>query len=365
MLSIFETMDGNKVRYEYDMFDESLDISIRGVSPNDLGDREEYVKGLFAEIEGARLSSQDDVDNFLENLARHRHQAIHPAFPQESAARTVEAPRRSERSGRTLQRTVYPRELIHLKDPDTAGRPRERLFLGQLGLVRWLSLPNVGFLPTTLRRRHGRVRSLCAKYGNPHTSTLAEIEEEQQFLKDKLGATPVDPTEDALRDLLSEGNFDIFHFAGHGLARQDGLKQTVIQLADVKQADGRFKDIFFSDDNVQANAALNKDDSGGPLIFLNACQVGQANIELGSMGGFAQAFIGGGAGAFVSTLWSVGDKLARTFGEEFYKQLLAGETVSAATRLAREAGRKSSDISWLAYVVYANPAAKLESPAEG
>lgn len=83
-------------------------------------------------------------------------------------------------------------------------------------------------------------------------------------------------------------------------------------------------------------------------------------MQLGSMGGFAQAFLSCGAGAFVSTLWSVGDDLARTFGEEFYRALLDGQEVSSAVRRAREKGRQSGNISWLAYVVYANPAAKFE-----
>ncbi|MCI4674166.1 DUF7379 domain-containing protein [Candidatus Mycolicibacterium alkanivorans] len=363
VLTIFETVDGNKVRYEYDMFDESLDISTHGVSP-DLGDREQYVKGLFAEIEATRLNSQEDANNFLENLQDIGSNLFTQIFPENLQRELWKHRDDLKRLVVRSSEPFIPWELIHLKDPDAAARPQAALFLGQLGLVRWLNLPKVGYLPRTLRRRHGRVRSLCAKYGNRYTSTLAQIEEEEKFLKDKLDATPVDPTAGALRKMLNEGDFDIFHFAGHGLAKQDGSKQTVIQLGDVKQADGNFKGIFFSDDNVRANAELNKDGSGGPLVFLNACQVGQQNIELGSMGGFAHAFLGGGAGAFVSTLWSVGDKLARTFGEEFYKQLLAGETVSAAVRLAREAGRQSPDISWLAYVVYANPSAKLVAPPE-
>ena len=295
LLTIYETVDGNKVRYEYDMFDESLGISTTGVSPPDLGDREEYVKGLFAEIEAVKPKSEEDANNFLENLQDIGSNLFTQLFPENLQRELWKHRNDLKRLVVRSTEPFIPWELIHLKDPDAAARPRDPLFLGQLGLVRWLNLPKVGFLPTTLRRRHGRVRSLCAKYGNPFTTTLAQIEEEEKFLRDKLDATPVDPTEGALRDLLNEGNFDIFHFAGHGLAKQDGFKQTVIQLGDVKQADGRFKDISFSDENVKANAALNKDGSGGPLVFLNACQVGQANIELEAWVA-AQAFLGGGAG---------------------------------------------------------------------
>ena len=104
-------------------------------------------------------------------------------------------------------------------------------------------------------------------------------------------------------------------------------------------------------------------------MFLNACQGGPARaFQLGSLGGFANAFLCGGAGAFVSTLWSVGDNLARTFGEELHKKLIAGETVSSAVRHARAVGAQpregqKPDVSWLAYgSVYANPHARMEQP---
>jgi CHAT domain-containing protein len=141
----------------------------------------------------------------------------------------------------------------------------------------------------------------------------------------------------------------------------------VIQIADEEPKPGDFTPIDFSAVSVEQNAELDKEGQGGPLVFLNACQGGRAGVQLGSLGGFAQAFLCGGAGAFVSTLWSVGDNIARTFGEEFYKRLIAGETVSTAVRRAREAGARTPDgqrpdVSWLAYVVYANPNATLEKP---
>lgn len=360
-LMIFETVNDNDVQYRYTMYDEARGIDFDGVSP-DLGDRETYIKGIFTEIESARVQNEDEAAEFLENLQDIGAKLFRQLFP-DGLQRKLWA-HRDDLSPFVIRSSepVIPWELVHLRDPDVEPRPREPRFLGQLGLVR--SLPNTGVLPATLRRRAGRVRSLCAKYENPRTPTLAQIDQEALFLKDELGAVPVEPTMDAVRQLLFDGQFDIFHFAGHGLARQDGMKQAVIQLADVKQDDNRFKDIFFSAENVEGSAQLNQDGTGGPLIVLNACQVGRASVALGQMGGFAQAFLNGKAGAFVSTLWSVDDKLARTFVEEFYKQLLAGETVATAVRAARDVGRQSSDISWLAYVVYANPAAKLEALPE-
>jgi CHAT domain-containing protein len=190
---------------------------------------------------------------------------------------------------------------------------------------------------------------------------LPEIDQEERFLKEALGATPVEPTDRAVRDLLRNGGFDIFHFAGHGLAKPDSFQQAAIQIGDV-EVGGRFDEITLSANTVESNADLNADGTGGPLVFLNACQVGKAGLQLGSMGGFAQAFLRSGAAAFVSTLWSVGDAPARTFGETFYKQLLQGNSVAEAVTRAREEARQSGDVSWLAYVVYANPSARMQPP---
>jgi CHAT domain-containing protein len=96
-----------------------------------------------------------------------------------------------------------------------------------------------------------------------------------------------------------------------------------------------------------------------PLVMLNACQAGRLGHQLTSLGGFAQAFLGRGAGAFVSRLWSVGDEPARTFTEAFYSAPLAGETLSEGSIAARAAAREAGEATWLAYVVYGNPCATI------
>ncbi|MFC0251946.1 CHAT domain-containing protein [Massilia consociata] len=110
---------------------------------------------------------------------------------------------------------------------------------------------------------------------------------------------------------------------------------------------------------VEAFAKLRGQDGTQPIVFLNACKAGRAGYKLTGIGGFAQAFLRAGAGAFVGTLWSVGDEPAFTFGKTFYDALLSGQSVPHATTLAREAAREAGDATWLAYVVYAHPHARL------
>jgi hypothetical protein len=368
VLNIYEIVNDEHVSYLYDMLCPELGIATGGPSA-DLGDRKDYIDSIYRDIENVRINDKDDADRFLKNLQDLGSALFAKLFPVEM--QQVLWKHRDKLNGLVVRSNepFIPWELVHLKDPSVRRRPEEQLFLGQFGLVRWLNMPDTGLAPwppKSLRRRSGRVRALCATYKNKHTPTLPEIKQEQEFLVDALKATPVDPSYDAVRDLLNEGDFDIFHFAGHGIAR-DGYTQAVIQIADEEPKSGDFTPIDFSAVSVEQNAELDKEGQGGPLVFLNACQGGRAGVQLGSLGGFAQAFLCGGAGAFVSTLWSVGDNIARTFGEEFYKRLIAGETVSTAVRRAREAGARTPDgqrpdVSWLAYVVYANPDATLEKP---
>ena len=95
------------------------------------------------------------------------------------------------------------------------------------------------------------------------------------------------------------------------------------------------------------------------MVVLNACQVGRQDYQLTGIGGFAVSFLRRGAGAFVGTLWSVVDETARTFTETFYQTLLENKTTAEAALAARERARQANDATWLAYVVYADPYAKL------
>ena len=73
----------------------------------------------------------------------------------------------------------------------------------------------------------------------------------------------------------------------------------------------------------------------------------------------AVAVLRGGAGAFVSCLWSVGDDPAIAFCRTFYGALLKGRTIAQAAHEARKKARADGDPTWLAYVVYGRPEATI------
>ena len=60
-----------------------------------------------------------------------------------------------------------------------------------------------------------------------------------------------------------------------------------------------------------------------PVVFLNACKIGQMVPSLIGLGGFVVSFIKLGAIAVIAPLWSVDDATARVVARQFYQELKA------------------------------------------
>lgn len=157
----------------------------------------------------------------------------------------------------------------------------------------------------------------------------------------------INPSYDGVLKAFGFGRHDVIHFAGHG-ANIDRVNATRSEL------------------DLSGEAKLRPDDISGvvknlgranPLVFLNACQLGQASMGLHGIGGWAAAFMDADAGAFLGSHWDVTDSLAASFAEAFYQEVLTGSTLAAAVRKARLAIRRDNDPTWLAYTLYAAPGA--------
>jgi hypothetical protein len=317
-----------------------------------LKDREGYVVELFRDI--ARLwADHGDSPAFLQGLQDRGAQLFDELFPPELRRLLWQKRDQLDQMLLVADEPYLPWELVHLK-PEGGARRQTPRFLGQLGLVRWQF---AGFPRATLRARKGKVWSLCPEYLDP-AYTLAETADEAAYLTAKLGASPAQGTEAKVRSLLRKGGFDVLHFAGHGVADPTDVAAARVLLAG-RKSKGKVTPQYLSATTVAQNANLRDADGNGPLVVLNACQTGRGGHQLSSLGGFAKAFLDAGAAAYISSLWSVGDAPARAFVEKLYDGLLAGLTIGEAAIAAREAARQSGDATWLAYVVYARPDARL------
>lgn len=250
-----------------------------------------------------------------------------------------------------------PWEVVHLVPPTGVpddGRPR---FLSTYGLTRWVYDTAH---PTLLNIAPERVRFVCPDYADRHLR-LTHTGEERQFLEHRFAARTIDPDDaDGITGLMHEG-FDLLHFAGHGRwsagspQAQELLLSAFSEVEDVPRA--RYSDGELRRDLPDRGRVDDAD--AGPFVFLNACDIGRLPSGPTALGGFPEAFLRGGAAAFVGCSWAVGDDPASTFVEAFYVALADGETIADAARIARGKARDEADLSELAYAVYAHPRARV------
>lgn len=315
-------------------------------------DRARTMGGFIEQIQqvaGAHGSAAETTDR-LQNLGTRLFDLL---FPEQMQAH-LWAHRDEIRDLIVYADEPYvPWEIVHLKPP-TGPRQREPRFLAQGGLVRWRL---GGLPPRQIRVRPGRARFLCPQYRDPMFA-LTDTALEAQYLTDHFGATEVTATPTGVIDLLRSGRFDLLHFSGHGVADAEDILAARILLQGRVQG-RRVEPQYLSATDVSENAHWRREGEPGPFVVLNACQVGRSGVLLTTAGGFADAFLDAGAAAFVSCLWSVGDRPSRIFSETLYAELLTGTPMGQATARAREQARSEGDPTWLAFAVYARPDAVL------
>jgi hypothetical protein len=351
-LIITERRNGTQLSYHFQLQLPGLGVLQWGETSPFVGDRQAYVANLYQEIENRWLGNQADSENFTAELRALGGALFDDLIPAD-LQRLLWQHRRAITSILVIAEEPFiPWELVHLHAP---GKPlgRETCSLGQLGLVRWLH--EAGWPREQLYLRPGKSRYVIPHYPHPDYE-LPEAEAEEDFLRDVLEAKAVAPNARAVRTLLGRaGAFDLLHFACHGEANHDNIANAQL-LLEGRVEGGSYLPEYFSATTAEQYANFGKH---APIVVLNACQAGRTGYRLTGVGGFAQSFLRRGAGAFVGTLWAVGDKPARTFTEALYRHLLDGDTLAEATTAAREQARQAGDATWLAYAVYGHPYAKV------
>ena len=354
-LSIFEIKKGDDTCYRFEFDSPPLNLKCLYDSRPLVGNRNTYVNNLYKELENRWVSNRDDASAFNDDLRAFGGQLWDELIPAELQTALWQH-RNSIRSIMVFSEEPFvPWELVHMKEPGrTLGA--EPLFFAQKGILRWLH--NFGYPPQKLSFRPRRCRYVIPDYPDPKYQ-LPETAAEAEFLRQKFAATPVDPQLNSVRTLLSEGGaFDLLHFAGHGMAEHEDIANAQFMLQG-RIENGNYLPAHLNATTVEQFARLENADGARAMIVLNACQAGRAGYKLSGIGGFARAFLTGKAGVFVGALWSVGDQPARSFTEELYNQLLAGERLAEAAIAARETARNAGEATWLAYVIYGHPHATV------
>jgi hypothetical protein len=143
----------------------------------------------------------------------------------------------------------------------------------------------------------------------------------------------------SVRDYFAgpQGPSGIVHFAGHGQA-------SPTELDFVLELESGVLDLRA----FRLTANLRR----GPLLFLNACEVGGATAGGGFLEGWGPNSVEKGARGFIGGIWRLGDVGAATFAGRFYERALQGVAFAEAIRCAREGFYDTGDTTYLAYVFY-------------
>ncbi len=217
-------------------------------------------------------------------------------------------------------------------------------------MARWLD--DFGTLPSPIEVHEFRV--VAPGYTD---RPLPAADEEANDLVARFKAKRVNPgNRRQVLDLLKSKNLQVLHFSGHGKFGNGpddshlALLDDALELIDLNGAD-------FADPD---------DPHDPPLIFLNACEVGDQGWALTHIGGWAEKFCGAGGAAFVGPYWEVSDVVAHKAALLFYGLLREGTSIGEAMRQVRlrfsEDGESRYDPTWLAYTLHCQPNVTVAFP---
>jgi len=355
-LRITERQEGRNCFYDYELQFPGIKILKRFTSSPITINRADYVNNLYTEIENLWTTAAGNAKQFDHELRNFGAGLFSDLFPNEMQEILFKYAKGITSIQVISIEPYIPWELVLVKKP---GNQHKWLaadkYLGELGLTRWL----FGWWPAeVLVVRHGRARYVIPEYQDP-AFQLPGAPDEKAYLEKAFDAKPVAPDPLAVDKLIRKsGSFDLLHFCCHGAADTNNISHSKLMLQERKKGK-TFLPTFLTQTSVEQCGTISKDDNR-PIIVLNACQTGRLGAGLIRYSGFANAFLQAGAGAFIGCLWSVEDNAAVTFITTMYDGLKDGKTLAEATLTARKAARKNKDASWISYVVYGNPFARLK-----
>jgi hypothetical protein len=245
-----------------------------------------------------------------------------------------------------------PWELM--KPPKLAGKPGQ-ILAATHPIGRWISAYE-STMPSKLPL--GRIVTIAPDYsgrmfdGLP-VSELPQALAESQMLQSDFEASRVAGNVSSVLDLLendSVGPVAVLHFAGHGAFDDRAADSSRILLQD-----GDLHVIEIRREEVTLGKLY------GTVVFLNACQVAAAASVLGSIGGWAEAFLREGFSAFIAPLWSVNDDDAKDTVATFFKEVVTNKRppAEALQRVRETYGSRSP--TYMSYVYYGDVMARMSN----
>lgn len=209
--------------------------------------------------------------------------------------------------------TAAPSATLWLRWSRHAARPADRQFLAFADPTRATATPAVdeptrgaGFDGADLSPLPGARDEVAKMVAHLGARTVTRIGDEAT--EGVLKATPLD-------------DYALLHFASHAIVDDFVPRRTGVVLAPGdRDEDGLLQ--------LHEVVGLGLD---GQLVVLSSCESASGAFIGGEgVNGLSRAFLQAGAGAVVANLWRVRDDESAQLFDEFYRQLSAGKTVSAA-----------------------------------
>ncbi len=230
-------------------------------------------------------------------------------------------------------------------DASDETEPQSQYLVEVFALTRWL------------RDRGQRLELPLRRLGLvvPGDSMLPSAPREKQRLRRLFPeANDLTPRTVELLGTLAAAACDALHFTGHGIAYSKDPSRGGILL------EGH--DLLRPGDLADEARNLGRT---RPWVFFNACHSARGLFALSGLGGFADAFLRAGAGAFLGAHWAVPDDRAEDFALAVYEYFLEGLPLGEAVRRARVWFSKKypGDPSFLAYAAYGHPLAVRDEAA--
>ena len=302
------------------------------------------VQDLFRDINVQTHDIQDHASIHLEAKGAHLYKSLLPVYLQK-----IFWDHRHQISIFIIQSQEpwIPWELCRIFGRGNMHTEEGAFFCEAFAVTRWML--NIS------RKRTITLNSMALVA--PQDSGLVYAEAEKQFLLSLASArrkTRLVPAKLApLIAALSSGEFDCWHFVGHGI-----FQESEPNLSEFRLEGGgvlRPENLSGKVENLGIPS---------PLVFLNSCQVGRGAFSMTGIGGWARHFLNAGASAFIGAYWNINDETAGEFAKRFYTNLIQGQSIGEAVRMARISIRnfsrdnKEFDVTtWLAYTVFADPLA--------
>ncbi|HEX5709685.1 MAG TPA: CHAT domain-containing protein, partial [Pyrinomonadaceae bacterium] len=294
----------------------------------------------------ARAPRSEEARAKMRDLGKRLYEQF---APQEFKNAFLAVSRRLGDSFKTIQiitdDPTLPWELMLVPD----GEGVERGFLGvEFSVGRWHDGHGaVRFQPPRLFT-HETLVMIAPRY---EAGAIEGPQDEARALESFYGYRREPGQKATFEQLAKEFPRGIVHFAGHGMVvtATGAFPRYLIRLEDgdldLRDWRGRITD----------------QSTHNPLVFFNACSVGQAHGVVSFVDGWAPTFLETGASGYIGALWPVGDRSAAEFSKQFYaalQQRLTRRDTSSPAEILKETRRSfadNGDPTYMAYVFYGNP----------